>query len=182
MKFSLTLVLFTGLFSFAGSILAQKPSASYDLDAPVLEPSLPEPSRILFAPQQLDPPPPMPVTAQEPSSTSSSRTTEDSYRNTIESFKGPKHQFVHCKLKNGRVLTGTVHDAGYEAFTLKTNILSQGTYIYYKDLAEPPQPVPAVGTRMKQGAQWVGFGILIAAAIPLILIFSPFAYASGWRC
>ncbi|HLZ13599.1 MAG TPA: hypothetical protein VKP58_13515 [Candidatus Acidoferrum sp.] len=101
----------------------------------------------------------------------------DQYRIAAKALAGHKHQFVHCKLQNGKVLTGLIRDLNDQGFSLHTNALG-GTYIHYTNLAEPPRVVPAVGTRIKQGAQWTGVGVGIAVAIPLAiplcLIFLPF--------
>ena len=104
------------------------------------------------------------------------------FRRTIQDLKQQKHQYVHCKLKTGRVLTGKIKDAGFEAFSIKTEAVGGVHYVRYDDLAEAPRPVPAVGTRIKQGVQWTGIGALIAVAIPVLILFSPFLYLSGWDC
>jgi len=179
MRFSLITVLYACLF--AHTVFAQSSFMVSDMEAPVLDENPVEPVPEFFFQHPL-PQPSAPTASQEQSATDESKITEDRYRATIKSLAGKKGKFVHCKLKNGKVLTGTVHDAGYEAFTLHSKILSEGTRIYYKDLAEASGPVPAVGTRFKQGAQWVGFAALIALAIPAIILFSPVLFANGIRC
>lgn len=100
----------------------------------------------------------------------------DQYRTVVKTLAVHKHQFVHCKLQSGRVLTGLIRNLNDQGFSLHTNAVG-GTYIHYTALAEPPRVVPAVGTRIKQGAQWTGIGVGIAVAIPLAvplcLIFYP---------
>jgi len=104
------------------------------------------------------------------------------YRTTIESFEERRHRFVHCKLKNGKVLTGLIRGIGRDGFSLHTNALG-GPRILYKDLAEPPRPVPAVGTRLKQGAQWTGIGAVIVVVVPVLIVLSPLLFFSGaWQC
>lgn len=180
MRFSAIAVLFAGYFAFAYPLHAQSSQALSDFDGPVLEDAA-EQIPFVFA-QQPEPPPPTTTISQPQSAVDDDRTKEDGYRTTIKSLKQQKHQFVHCQLKNGKVLTGTIPDAGYEGFTLKTNIFGDGRYIYYKDLAQPPKPVAAAGTRLKHGAQWAGLGVVVAAAIPVLVLLSPFFFASGWQC
>src|SRR5438128_4773437 len=45
------------------------------------------------------------------------------YRTTIESFEERRHRFVHCKLKNGKVLTGLIRGIGRDGFSLHPNAL-----------------------------------------------------------
>ncbi len=92
----------------------------------------------------------------------------DQYRTTVKTLAVHNHQFVHCKLQNGKVLTGLIRDINDQGFSLHANALG-GTYIRYTNLAEAPRTVAAVGTRIKQGAQWAGIGVGIAAAIPLLI-------------
>lgn len=184
MRTSSMVVLFLSLVAIANGVSAQSIVSVAEDEAPALTATQPAdaPSDVF---QQTQPVPAPPVQSSphiEAVDARTTRATEDSYRSAIKSLAHKKHQFVHCKLKNGKVLTGTVHDAGYEAFTLNSDILGEGRYIYYTDLAETPQPVPAVGTRFKQGAQWVGLGALVAVALPAIVLFSPILFASGIRC
>ena len=39
-------------------------------------------------------------------------TTVDDYRSTIKKLSAQRHQFVHIKLKSGKVLTGLLRDVG----------------------------------------------------------------------
>lgn len=102
-------------------------------------------------------------------------------RSALQAFATKRHQFVHCKLGNGKILTGLPRDVGEEGFSLHTDALGE-TYIRYETLVEMPRPVPAIGTRIKQGAQWTGIGALIVFAIPILVVFSPILYLSGWDC
>ena|SRR5215831_5558362 len=145
-----------------------EPPASSDL-----EPLAPAPTELFEqSPVPVPPPRPDPLPSDAP---------EDRYRAAIVSLEEHKHQFVHCKLQNGKVLTGLIRGVDRNGFVLHTHALA-GPYIYYKDLAEQPRPVPAVGTRVKHGAEWAGIGAVLAVALPLLIVFSPLVYLSGWRC
>ncbi|HET9802459.1 MAG TPA: hypothetical protein VFP96_04440 [Candidatus Acidoferrum sp.] len=90
------------------------------------------------------------------------------YRSLMKSLEKNKHQFIHCQLKNGKVLTGLVRGDTDQGFTLHTGAFG-GPFVRYEDLADAPKSVPAVGTRIKQGAQWTGAVLGIAVAIPLAI-------------
>src|SRR5262249_20879076 len=107
----------------------------------------------------------------EPDAISSDLKTEQ-YRDTVEKLSARRHQYVHIKLKNGKVFTGLVRNVSVEGFSLRTDALG-GPSVVYKDLAESPRPVRAVGTRVKRGAEWTGRCVLLIAAIPLAIAFSP---------
>lgn len=148
-----------------------------DLESPVLSDAKPHDTVFAEAFQQLalQPPPAEPELIQADASASE-------YHATIQSLGGNRHQFVHCRLKNGKVLTGLIRDIARDGFSLHTNALG-GPHISYKDLAEQPRPVPAVGTRFKQAAQWTGIGALIVVAVPVLVVLSPLLYFSGaWQC
>ena len=70
------------------------------------------------------------------------------------------------------ILTGLVRGDNDQGFTLNTNALG-GPFVRYEDLADAPKSVPAVGTRIKQGAQWTG---LVALAIAFVPIFLPLMF------
>jgi hypothetical protein len=183
MKLSQFLVFFAGSFALAHAPSAQNLLAAPEPEeAPVLiynQPPEVLPDSLFL---QAKPAPPPPIDSPVRDDAVGPRVLEDRYRTEIKVFAQNRHQFVHCKLKNGKILTGKVRSPGYEAFTLHTEAIGEGTYIYYKDLAESPRPVAAVGTRFKHGAEWTGLVALMAAAVPLLIVFSPFIYASGWKC
>jgi len=104
------------------------------------------------------------------------------YRRVIQGFRNQKHQFVHCKLKTGKILTGQIKAAGFEVFDIKTEAILGIHQVKYDDLAEPPQAVSAVGTRFKQGAEWAGVGVGVLVLVPLFILLSPFLFLSGVRC
>jgi len=166
MKFSQVVILFAGSFAFAHATCAQSLTAS-EVEAPVLTEAQPANAFPDLFPQRVEPAAPL---ASQVDLTDS-RATEDRYRAEIESIAESKQKFIRCKLKNGKILTGRVHAPGYEAFTLHTDArFIDGKYIYYKDLAELPRTVPAVGTRIKQGMQWAGIvTFVVVFFIPLAM-------------
>lgn len=181
MKLSSFFLLLAGSIALAHSLPAQSLVTIPEPEPPIIEESRPkEPPTATFL--QLTQPVPPPVVSQSQLDLPDQRAIEDGYRAEIKLLAQKKHQFVRCKLKNGKVITGSLRAPGYEAFTLHTHILSDGHYIYYKDLAESPRAVQAVGTRFKQGMEWTGFGVLIAAALPIFIITSPIWFANGVRC
>ena len=142
---------------------AQESTDVPDSAAPVLTVEQPPNSDSLGVFSQ-EPTPPALFVTQE----TAVGTTSDEYRITIKKLSAHKHSFVHIKLKNGKVLTGLVRDVGDQGFSLNTDALG-GPYILYRDLAEGPRPTPAVGTRIKHGAEWTGLVALVLAAIPIML-------------
>jgi hypothetical protein len=163
MKFRQVAVLLAGSFAFADAIAAQTAAVSDD-DAPVLAEAQPVMPDLEFFAQQA--PPDAPSASALPQSDAAG----DRYRVEIELLAQSEHQFVRCKLKSGKVLTGRLRDRGETTFAVRTNALGDGTLVEYKDLAEMPRAVPAVGTRIKQGAQITGFVIFVVVFfIPLAL-------------
>ena len=167
MKFSRVTILLAGSLAVTSAISAQTPIVLDD-KAPVLtgaQPALPPLG--LFARQA---PPEPPLSALSQSDVTSPRAIEDRYRAEVKLLSRDGRQFVHCKLKNGKVLTGRLSDLGDAGFAIRTNALGDGSYVQYKDLAEPPRAVPAVGTQIKQGVQMTGFVIfVIVFFVPLAL-------------
>jgi hypothetical protein len=136
-------------------------------------------------------PPSMPADlfgAQTPTANSSAaapappESPVEGYRRVIREFRNQKHQFVHCKLRTGKILTGQIKAAGFEAFDIKTEAIMGIHQVKYDDLAESPRAVPAVGTRIKQSAEWTGVGVGVVVLVPLFILLSPFLFLSGVRC
>ncbi len=136
-------------------VLAETPPLDLNSPALLLQSTLAEPS------------PPQSISGE-------ADTLTNRYRAAVKELASHKHQFVHFKLRNGRVLTGLIRDVSQDGFTLHTDALG-GPYIRYEEIAEQPRPVPAVGTHIKHGAEWTGLGILMAAAIPLVVVLFPLA-------
>lgn len=168
MRFSRVAILFAASFAFANAIAAQTTAVS-DEEAPVLGGAQPvTPPSVLFEQQEQPEPPSASVL---PQSVADSALLEDRYRAEIELLAEKERQFVRCKLKNGKVLTGRLGDRGVTTFVVRTNGLGDGTIVEYKNLAEMPRAVPAVGTHIKQGAQITGFVIFV------VVFFIPLAIA-----
>ncbi|HKW36104.1 MAG TPA: hypothetical protein VJN92_24085 [Candidatus Acidoferrum sp.] len=93
-----------------------------------------------------------------------------SLRESVRSLGTDPHHFVLCDLKNGSEVTGAIGSIGEEGFYVKTGILGSGHSISYRDLAAAPRPVAAVGTHLKNGAEWAGFVALGIALAPFFLV------------
>lgn len=87
------------------------------------------------------------------------------------------HQFVHVRLKDGKTLTGVITRAGASKFVVKTGILQGYQAAEYRDLAQEPREVPAVGTHIVHGLEWTGVVVGCIAVIPLAVIFYPLVAA-----
>jgi len=171
MRFRPTLLLAVAAFFCGNALCAQTSTSTSNVD---------EPNPADFEIAAEDAPPvfaqvPSAVRAPEPPSGQENRVRgtaldriSDSYRRQIEQFSKQRHTFVHCELKNGRVLTGLLRDVSEEGFELKTDAVT-GVYLRYGELAKPPRQVAAVGTRLKHGAEWTGLVILAAAALPIFI-------------
>lgn len=185
MKFSPFLGVLAGTLLLGVSSPAQSALTSAEIEAPVLAgsdfASAPPDNFFAQAPSVAVAPTPPPPTQRPTARVPELSLEGQQYRATIQTISKDKHQFVHCKLRNGRILTGLPRDVRPEGFSLHTDALG-GLFIRYDSLAENPRPVPAVGTRVKQGAQWTGIGALIAVAVPILIVFSPILYFSGWDC
>jgi hypothetical protein len=169
MKICRVVVLLAGSLVFAHAISAQSPAVVSVEESPVLDRIQPAVSASQLFGQQAQPAPPS-ASALPQSETADSLATEDRYKAEIERIAQKERQFVHCKLKNGKVLTGMLRGPGDKSFAVQTNALGDGTIVDYKNLAESPRAVPAVGTRIKQGAQLTGFVVFVVVFfIPLAL-------------
>ena len=102
---------------------------------------------------------------------------ETAYRDSLYELAARHKQFVHVRLVDGRVLTGTINYRNMEGFQLQTTIFGSGQMIHYRKLAEPPRPVLAVGTRTVRGLEIAGMVALCIAAIPLVVVFYPLVAA-----
>lgn len=168
MKSCRVAVIFASLFAFYSATPAQVPPAVSEEEAPILVEAQPLTLPQLFG-QQTQPEPPS-TSALLQSDASGSLAIEDRYRAEIKLLAQKEHQFVHCKLKNGKVLTGRLGDPGDKIFLIRTNALGDGTPVEYKNLSELPRAVPAVGTRIKQGAQLTAFVVFVVVFfVPLAL-------------
>jgi len=167
MKFRPTCSLFAVALAFAIPVAAQESADAPDSEAPVLSIEQPPDIGSLGISSQ-EPAAPLLPAAQN----AAACTAAEQYRATIKKLSEHKHQFVHIKLKSGKVLTGLLRDVGDVKFSLNTDALG-GPSIFYKDIAEMPRPTAAVGTRIKQGAEWTGLIVLAGLAsivlLPLIL-------------
>ena len=83
------------------------------------------------------------------------------------------HQFVHVRLKDGRIWTGAITGSGTSGFVVKTGIMGGYHSVAYRDLAEEPREVAAVGTHLVHGLEWTGVVVGCIAAIPLAVVFYP---------
>jgi hypothetical protein len=172
MQFALIVVLSAGAFVVTPSSFAQYTlTASNVADAPVLEVTSVEPPDPILVPQSEPPLPGSAVPQAQPAINEAGAAIER-YRTEIKSLSTRSHTFIHCKLKSGKVITGWIAAPGYEAFTLHTDAsFTDGKYVYYKDLAESPRAVPAVGTQIKQGAQWTGIILFVVVFfVPLAMM------------
>lgn len=171
LKFALIAVLSAGTFMTPSSFAQNTLTASDVDDAPVLEATSVDPPAPFLVHQ---PEPLLPASAvlQEQPAMNEASAAIDRYRTEIKSLSAKRHTFVHCKLKSGKVITGWIAAPGYEVFTLHTDAsVTGGKHIYYKDLAESPRAVPAVGTRIKQGAQWTGIILFVVVFfVPLAMM------------
>ncbi|HKV26336.1 MAG TPA: hypothetical protein VJN93_17195 [Candidatus Acidoferrum sp.] len=90
-------------------------------------------------------------------------------RDAITGLARDHHQYIHVRLRNGRVLTGVVRSTNQEFFVLKTGISGRQSF-NYSQLAEPPRAVPAIGTRIVHGLELTGIAV---ATLPLAIVAYP---------
>lgn len=102
---------------------------------------------------------------------------EVAIRESIYKLAGHPKQYVHVRLANGKVLTGTIGAATSQAFELKTGILGGSHTVRYAEIAEPPRGVLAVGTRAVKGLEMTGLVLLCIAAVPLWFALYPLIQA-----
>ncbi len=173
MRKSRMLLLLAATVFGASSLAAQAPASVTELDSP--NPAdfemAAEEAPPVFAQVPVTSPTPLPPAVLQKKTVELSDTAQH-YRTIVSNLSRNRHAFIHCELKNGKVLTGLVRGDSDRGFTLHTNALG-GPFIFYEDLAQAPRTVPAVGTRIKQGAQWTG---LVALAIAFVPIFLPLMF------
>lgn len=89
-------------------------------------------------------------------------------RDSVLRLADHRKQYVHVRLVNRTVLTGTIYGANRQGFLLQTDI-AHTRRIIYAELAEPAQPVAAVGTRMVRGLETAGLVAAFIVVLPLSL-------------
>jgi len=95
------------------------------------------------------------------------------YRQSIVGFAARHNQFVHVRLANGKVLTGNITFTSEDAFLIQTHVLSSGRRVRYRELAEAPRPVLAVGAKTVRGLEVTGLVVGCIAVIPLAVVIYP---------
>jgi hypothetical protein len=95
------------------------------------------------------------------------------FRETVYALAARHNQFVHVRLVNGKVLTGTISWVSPEAFLVQTDVLGNCDSVHYHQLAEPPRPVLAAGTRAVRGLETTGLVVLCVVALPLAVVVYP---------
>jgi hypothetical protein len=97
---------------------------------------------------------------------------EVAFRGSIYELAARHGQFVHVRLLDGNVFTGTINFTNAEAFLLQTD-LSHCHLVQYRQLAEPPRPVLAVGTRTVRGLEIGGIVVACIVLFPVALVVYP---------
>ena len=98
---------------------------------------------------------------------------EVAYRQSIVGFAAHHNQFVHVRLVDGKVLTGNITFTSADAFLIQTHVLSSGHRVLYRELAEAPRPVIAVGAKTVRGLEVAGLVVGCIAIIPLAVVIYP---------
>jgi hypothetical protein len=98
---------------------------------------------------------------------------EVTMREAVYALAGHPKQYVHVRLASGKVLTGTLSNANNDTFLVSSNVLGGGHTVRYDQLAEPPRPVLALGTRAVKGLEVTGIVALCIVAIPLFVALYP---------
>lgn len=97
---------------------------------------------------------------------------EVAFRESVYELAGRHRQFVHVRLVDGKVFTGTIKLTSAEAFLLQTD-LSHSHLVHYRQLAEPPRPVLAVGTKTVRGLEIGGIVVACIVLLPVALVVYP---------
>ena len=170
MRFSATSLLLVGALFSGSQLFAQTPllaSSLYDPNPADFEMAAEDTPPAFAGAVVPAPVPPTPDASQTGTPELSSSTQQ--YRLAIETLSRNKRQFVRCKLNNNKVLTGLPRDVHKDGFSLETDAFGEA-FVRYDSLVEAPRPVAAVGTRIKQGAQWTGLVVFVVVFfIPLAL-------------
>jgi hypothetical protein len=98
---------------------------------------------------------------------------EVALRESVYELASHPKQYAHVPLADGKVLTGTISNAGHDTFLVRSHILGDGHTVRYDQLAGPPRPVFAVGTRVVKGLEATGLVALCIVAIPLFVVLYP---------
>jgi hypothetical protein len=98
---------------------------------------------------------------------------EVALRESVYELASHPKQYAHVRLADGKVLTGTISNAHQDTFQVRSHILGDGHTVRYDQLAEPPRPVLAAGTRAVKGLEVTGLVALCIVAIPLIVALYP---------
>lgn len=97
---------------------------------------------------------------------------EVSFRESAYALSARHGQFVHVQLVDGTVFTGTINFTNAEAFQVQTD-LSHRHLVQYRQLAETPRPVLAVGTRTVRGLEISGIVVVCIVFLPVALVMYP---------
>ncbi len=98
---------------------------------------------------------------------------EVALRESVYELASHPKQYAQVRLADGKVLTGTISNADHDSFQVRSHILGDGHTVRYDQLAEPPRPVLAVGTRAVKGLEVTGLVALCIVAIPLFVVLYP---------
>lgn len=102
---------------------------------------------------------------------------EVAYRLSIENFAARHNQFVHVRLVDGKVLTGNITFTSDESFRIQTHVLSSGRLVRYRQVAEAPRPVVAVGAKTVRGLEVTGLVVGCIVFIPVAVVMYPLIVA-----
>jgi hypothetical protein len=94
------------------------------------------------------------------------------FRESVYELAARHRQFVHVRFVDGKVFTGTITFTSAEAFRLQTD-LSHSHFVHYHQLAEPPRPVLAVGTKTVRGLEIGGIVVTCIVFLPVALVVYP---------
>src|SRR5262249_26024467 len=84
-----------------------------------------------------------------------------------------RRQYVHVRLVDGTILTGTIDFTNREGFRLQTSVFGCGRALHYRELAEAPRPVRALGAKTVRGLEMTGMVVMCIALLPVALVAYP---------